>query len=80
MIKNLLFDLGGVIMDIRREDCIRAFKSLGMVHPEDFLGEYSQKGPFMELEEGAISPEEFRGRLRKMLPEGVTDAQIDEAF
>lgn len=79
MIKNLLFDLGGVIMDIRREDCVRA-KGLGMVHPEDFLGEYSQKGPFMELEEGKISPGEFRDRLRSIMPAGVTDLQIDEAF
>ena len=30
MIKNLLFDLGGVIMDIRRENCEEAFRSLGM--------------------------------------------------
>lgn len=30
MIKNLMFDLGGVIMNIRREDCVQAFKRLGM--------------------------------------------------
>ena len=30
MIKNLLFDLGGVIMDIKRDNCVAAFKELGM--------------------------------------------------
>ncbi len=34
MIRNLLFDLGGVIMDIRRERCIEAFRDLGMAEPE----------------------------------------------
>ena len=26
MIKNLMFDLGGVIMEIRRQNCVEAFK------------------------------------------------------
>lgn len=80
MIKNLLFDLGGVIMDIRRENCVKAFKELGMEHPEEFLGEYSQKGPFMTLEEGMISVGEFRDKIRDLIPVEVTDDQIDTAF
>ena len=27
MIKNLLFDLGGVIMDIERRNCVAAFEA-----------------------------------------------------
>ncbi len=42
MPRNLLFDLGGVIMDIRRDDCLEAFRSLGMEHPENLIGEYVQ--------------------------------------
>lgn len=80
MIKNLLFDLGGVIMDIDRMQCVRAYKKLGMADPEQFLGEYSQSGPFGQLESGAITPEQWRAELRHYLPQGVTDAQIDEAF
>ncbi len=80
MIKNLLFDLGGVIMDIRRQNCVDAFKRLGMPRPEDMLGEYSQKGPFMRLEEGVIDPAEFRREIRELIPREVTDGEIDEAF
>lgn len=80
MIKNLLFDLGGVIMDIRRENCIRAFKELGMESPETFLGEYVQAGPFGDLESGLISPAEFRDKLREFIPFPVSDEQIDRAF
>lgn len=67
-------------MDIRRENCIEAFRRLGMADPGMFLGEYVQAGPFGALESGAITPAEFRGELRRYLPEGVADQQIDEAF
>lgn len=80
MIKNLLFDLGGVIMDIERENCIRAFETLGMKNIRDFLGDYAQQGIFAALEEGRISVEDFRDAVRKDCPEGTTNEQIDEAF
>ena len=80
MPRNLLFDLGGVIMDIRRDDCLEAFRSLGMEHPENLIGEYVQNGPFGQLESGEISVAQFHDAIRTQLPEGVTDQQIDRAF
>ncbi len=80
MVKNLLFDLGGVIMDIKRDNCVRAFESLGMTNANDLLGEYAQKGAFLALEEGVISPEQFRSEIRNSIPGEVTDKEIDEAF
>lgn len=80
MILNLLFDLGGVIMDIRRERCVQAFERLGMADIADFLGDYGQKGAFAELERGDISPDEFRRRVRQHIPHPVSDSDIDDAF
>lgn len=80
MIKNLLFDLGGVIMDIRRENCIAALEKLGMENPARFLGDYSQTGPFGDLEGGKITPEEFHKIMKEFLPPGVSDEEIDKAF
>lgn len=77
---TLLFDLGGVIMDIERENCVASLRRLGMAHPEEFLGDYGQKGPFLLLEKGEITPEEFRDLLRPHLREGVTDGEIDAAL
>ncbi len=76
----LLFDLGGVIVDIRREDCVEAFEKLGFADIADYLGDYGQKGPFLLVEEGKISVEEFRAEMRSHIPHAVSDAQIDEAF
>lgn len=80
MIKNLLFDLGGVIMDIRRENCVKAFQELGMSDIGEFLGDYGQKGAFKLLEEGALTPDEFRAEIMKSCPVGTAGSQIDDAF
>jgi HAD hydrolase, family IA, variant 3 len=80
MIKNLLFDLGGVIMDIRRENCVKAFRELGMKNPDEFLGEYVQQGPFEKIENGQWDEAQFHQGIRDIIGENVTDAQIDEAF
>lgn len=80
MIKNLLFDLGGVIMDIERLHCVKAFRELGMENPDEFLGDYAQKGVFMQIEEGLISPAGFRDEIRKLVPREVSDTDIDSAF
>lgn len=80
MIKNLLFDLGGVIMDIKRDNCVAAFMELGLKNADAFFGQFSQKGPFLQLEGGEISVEQFHDALRPHLAPGTTDAQIDHAF
>lgn len=80
MIKNLLFDLGGVIMNLDRDRCVRAFEALGMRDAEDFLGVYGQKGAFLALERGDIDADEFRREIRPLFDREVTDEEIDSAF
>ncbi|MGM9845513.1 MAG: HAD family hydrolase [Muribaculaceae bacterium] len=79
-IKNLLFDLGGVIMDIDKNCCIRAFEALGMRDAGRFFGDFSQQGPFRDIEQGAITVEQFHTLVGRELRAGVSDAQIDAAF
>lgn len=67
-------------MDIERLECVKALKAIGMPHPEELLGDYGQKGPFLALERGEITPAEFRTRLRRYFDREVTDEAIDEAF
>ena len=78
--KNLLFDLGGVIMDIERERCVAAYTAMGMTNANELLGVYVQSGPFLALENGDITPAEFRAEIRKDLSREATDAEIDAAF
>lgn len=67
-------------MDIRRLNCVASFERLGMKDADSFLGEYSQKGPFLQLEEGLISEAEFRTAVRAIIDGEVSDEQIDKAF
>lgn len=80
MIKNLIFDLGGVIIDIKRDNCVAALTELGMKNANDFLGDYIQKGPFLLMENGSISAAQFREEMRKYISNAVTDEQIDQAL
>lgn len=79
-LKNLLFDLGGVIMDLDRNRCVKAFEALGLPDAGSMLGEYGQQGPFLALEKGEITAEEFHAVVRRAFTRPVTDEEIDNAF
>lgn len=79
-VRNLLFDLGGVIMNLRRENCVEALEQLGLKEADEMLGLYCQTGPFMQLEEGKITPAEFRVEIRRRIGCEVSDAEMDDAF
>ena len=57
-IKNLLFDQGGVIVDIERDRCLDELRLLGMEAPERLIGLYKPDGPFFALENGDITIKE----------------------
>ncbi len=59
MIKNILFDMGGVVFLQNTEKAFRRFAAQG-VDTDKYMGAHGQKGIFLELEEGKISAEEFR--------------------
>lgn len=76
----LLFDLGGVIMNIKRECAVKAFENLGMADADAFFDPYEQRGSFGLLEAGQITPETFRDDVRRKFRPGVTDEEIDTAL
>lgn len=79
-IKNLLFDLGGVIMSIKKENAVKRFKEIGVDDIEDYLGEFRQEGIFLGLEEGTISREDFYTELRKLAGKDISDKDIDSGW
>lgn len=79
-IKNVVFDLGGVIIDLRRENAVSELTKLGIPDVDNLLGLYRQEGPFLDLEIGKLSPAEFFDTLRSMAKPGTSDLQIQQAF
>lgn len=72
MIRNILFDLGGVIITIDPQQAIRRFEEIGLKNASQHLDSYTQSGYFGDLESGKISPEEFRQRLSLEIGHEVT--------
>ncbi len=72
MIKNLIFDLGGVIMTIDQSEALRRFKETGLTDAETYLDPYTQSGIFGDVEEGKITAEEFRAELSRIIGRELT--------
>lgn len=79
-IKNVIFDLGGVVIDLDRDRAVKALEELGLEDADDILGLYGQKEPFFGLETGELPTADFFDLLRSRMKPGVTDKQITEAF
>ena len=79
-ISTLIFDLGGVIVDLDLAKCIQNFKDLGLENIEQYLSNFGQKDFFMQFEKGQIGIPAFRNEIRKLAGIELTDAQIDEAW
>ncbi len=80
--KNLLFDFGGVLIDLDRQRCVDNFKKLGLADADNMLGLYGQQDFFRNYEMGLISSAEFRDTVRSRIADGhlVSDDRIDEAW
>ena len=79
-IKNLLIDLGGVLINLDRQRCIENFQKLGLRNVEDLLDIHNPNGLLMQQEKGLITPAEFRDGVRQMIGKAVSDTQIDAAW
>lgn len=79
-IKNVIIDLGGVMIDLDRERCVRAFEALGIRGVDSMLGLYRQEEPFLSVETGRISAGEFYDSLRGLAGREVSDSEFEAAF
>lgn len=81
MIKALVFDMGGVLVDLDLDDCKKAFKEiLGYDKIDDILDACHQKGIYGDLEEGILSPEEFRRIVLADSRPGSVEEDVDKAM
>jgi HAD superfamily hydrolase (TIGR01549 family) len=78
--KNIIFDFGGVIIDIDYLLTIEAFKKLGIKDFETYYSKLKQSNLFDELETGIITAAEFRNRIRESAKLSVSDSEIDAAW
>lgn len=79
--KVLIFDMGGVLVDLNIEDCKRAFKEyLGYDKIDEIIDPCHQKGIYGDLEEGKLSAEEFRQIVLSESRPGAQAEDVDRAM
>ncbi|MBQ3251471.1 MAG: HAD family phosphatase [Bacteroidales bacterium] len=81
MIKAIIFDMGGVLVDLDIEDCKKVFKeTLGYNDIDQIIDACHQKGIYGDLEEGTLSAEEFRSIVLAGSRPGSVPEMVDEAM
>ncbi len=79
-IQNIIFDLGGVLLDIDYNKSAEAFKALGVENIDEMYSQHHASELFKRLETGRISEVDFHATIKKYIPVAVTNEQIDHAW
>ena len=81
MPKAIVFDLGGVLIDLDFDRCVRAFiEGLGYEKIRDLLDLWHQKGIYGDMEAGLITADEFRAEVLRESRPGCVPADVDRAM
>jgi FMN phosphatase YigB (HAD superfamily) len=75
-ISAIIFDLGGVLLDLDQERTIRTFARLGV----DLEELNTRSTIFNDFETGKIAAADFRQGIKSVLKGEITDEQIDQAW
>ena len=79
-VKNIIFDLGGVIVDIDFHLTINAFKKLGIEEFDKIFTQFKQSVLFDKLDKGLVTPDEFRKGIRDITGVAISDIDFDKAW
>ena len=79
-IKHIIFDLGGVLLNIDYTLTEQAFKDAGIPDFKELFSQRSQTGLFDGFETGKISREAFIMSLSSAAPTPLTEAQVLNAW
>jgi glucose-1-phosphatase len=78
-VKNIIFDLGGVILNIDYGKTANAFKKVGVANFDKIYSQAKQGQVFDKLETGELTPDEFREYMKKIVP-SLQLSDIDKSW
>ena len=78
-IRNIIFDLGGVIINLSIPSTVAAFSKASSKSVEEVAALVNSQA-FIDYEKGLISDEVFRDHVRKALNWKASDDEIDESW
>lgn len=78
--KNIIFDLGGVLLDLDFQRTIDAFEKLGLQNFENMFSQFKADELFAKLETGRLTEAEFYAAVKNRTAKEITEAAIDDAW
>ena len=79
-IQHIIFDLGGIFLNLDYARTASAFQQLGVVNFDELFTQHHANPLFAKLETGEVSEEDFYQQIRAITSVSLTDAQIAEAW
>ena len=79
-IKNIVFDLGGVLIDLDFKSAINGLQKAGFTNVKEHLQAFDREGIFQKFELGEISADEFRASIRENSNVSLTDEEVDSLW
>ena len=79
-INDIIFDFGGVIINIEYKDTINAFKDLGVKNFDSMYSQSKQSRLFNQLETGHISKKNFIKKIKCFMPVNTPNEKIISAW
>jgi glucose-1-phosphatase len=79
-IKTIIFDLGGVILNINYNLTSKCFENFGAVNFDALYSKAQQKDIFNQLETGKITPSIFRKELNSLMKLNLSDKKFDASW
>ena len=76
-IKNIVFDLGGVLVDLDFKNAINGLQQAGFANVKEQLQAFDQDGIFKKFELGEIDSDQFRTAIRENSTVTLTDEEVD---
>src|SRR6188768_923866 len=79
-VKNLIFDLGGVILDLSVDKTLQAFSTVSGLDKSLVRDRFLSSSGFEAYEKGELSDAEFRDFVREVYAVNVGDQVIDQCW
>ncbi len=79
-IASIIFDLGGVIIDLATEKTAKAFATLAGISESDVFQAHLLNAGFTAFEKGEMGSNEFRDAIRTIFSITATDYEIDACW
>src|SRR5258707_10223384 len=79
-IKNIIFDLGGVIINLDNQRTENAFIALGSTSLKDYFGHGHAASFFSDYEVGGLSDQQFLNEIRALTGLRASDEAMTEAW